>query len=152
MSEDGPEDEGVLDTDDLDVRTDERVVELDENRFFVSTSGDAPEPRTGAPARDAGPEPEAARSEADRTPLGDDPAAPAGDRPLRDALEGVDGTYAIAAAVRTDDGTAERVVGTDNVAATFEAFVRWYAGEVGDGRATPAEVVRVLLRESDLEP
>lgn len=175
MTEDDPEDEGVLDPEDLDVRNDERVVELGENRFFVSLSeepagvqsepdpsrpADGTDPALGSMADDPLPDDQSRTRTGDESPPSvgstapqSEPANPprTGESALRDALDGVDGTYAIAAAVRTDRGEAAHVIGTNNVAETFETFCRWYAAQVGDGRTTPEEVLRILVRESDLE-
>lgn len=248
MSDDATDDDGVLTPDELDVARDERVEELDDNRYFVSTGDDPaagehgnPRPdgsddvRDAPPAENAGDEragpfaderetdagfdpdrvlDDAAAVEPDgrRGPDGDGGGDVAGgsdvdpirghdstdspgpspdDRPRstrrptgsdgaddprradqptaedeghgtahpRDsgpgsresALAGVDGQFAVAAALRTDAGVADYRFGSNNVAETFEALVRWYADRVGDGRTPTEEVVRILLAESDLE-
>lgn len=154
MTDEGPDEseDDVLEPEDLDVRNDDRVRQLDGNRFFVSTSDegevDAPaDDRLGTAARGRPEDPDRPR---------DDPSAPVGrdaggEQPLRDVLADVDGQYAIAAAARMDAGTAAYTAGTNNVAETFEAFLRWYAEQVGDGKTPDEEVLRILLAETDLD-
>lgn len=134
MTDDTPE--GVLTPDELEL-PDDHVTELDEGRYLVRSDGDA---------RDDG------ASEAPPVDAANDRDPPtAGDRNVEPADLRLDceEAYAIAAQVKTDRGTGQRTVRSNDVSEVFEEFVRWYAGRVAPDRS-PEEVLAVLVQSSDL--
>lgn len=122
--------EGVLSPDDLDP-TDDRLHELDGDRYVVSLDGDD----TGANAVEdsssvrARPEPDAP-SEAPRFPS-------------------PDAAYGVVGRARIDGETRPIEVESNDVAATFDALVRWYVDAVAPDVA-PEEAVAVLLDNADI--
>lgn len=66
---------------------------------------------------------------------------------LAEELKRSKARYGIDVVARFDGDTARHRTASDDVVATFENLVRWYARHVSDG--TPAdEVVQILLREA----
>jgi hypothetical protein len=138
-TEDGADGGSVLDPDDLEL-DDDRVRELDGNRYVVSTDdADADGPvdpgddGAAAPVDPAGGAP-------------DDTGSGAAAR-----LAALDGAYAVEAVARTpggDEGPSLRVAG-DDVSVPFEALLRWYAHRVAP-ETPPEEAVAVLLANANL--
>lgn len=132
------EPDGVLSPDDLDA-TDDRLRELDDDRFVVSTDGES----------------DAQTADTDEGPPDPDPAEPPADEPPERGgnpapLSELDGAFALGGRARLGDEPVPFAVGSNDVAATFGGFVRWYAGAVAPG-VPPAEAVAVLLSNSDLD-
>jgi hypothetical protein len=61
-----------------------------------------------------------------------------------------DGAFALTARARAEDRTDSLRVDSDDVAASFEALVRWYAALVAPDDP-PAAVVATLLRHASLD-
>lgn len=151
--------DGVLRPDDLDVDDREEVRAIGDDRYVVSTEeGRPPTPRddpptdvTSTPAADAAPDSASGTTwSPDASVPGADASASAEPRSLADALDGVEERYATALAVKTDRGVAAEEFASNNVVATFERTLRWYADRVDDSEP-PEAVLRVLLAKSDLE-
>jgi hypothetical protein len=119
---DDPDDEGILDPNDLDIDDDDRVRSLDEGRYVVEPGDDA----TASPSP---------------TEHAVDPDATV---PLPD------GAFALTARARAEDRTDSLRVDSDDVVASFEALVRWYAALVAPDDP-PAAVVATLLRHASLD-
>ncbi len=125
---DDPDDEGVLDPDDLDIDADDdRVRSLGEGRYVVEPGDDAP----------ASPPPTGRASDPDVTvPL-------------------PDGAFALTARARAESRTDTLTRDGDDVAETFEALVRWYAALVAPEEPPEAAVATLIGHSSlsvDVEP
>ncbi|MDZ7746895.1 MAG: hypothetical protein U5K28_10455 [Halobacteriales archaeon] len=108
---------------------DNRIRSLGNERFVVSAEG----------------------SEQSEPPEPDDDAEDAESIDPRLAkLDGLDGAYALTVAARTTQSEATFAVGSNDVSATFESFIRWYAKQISDDSA-PEDVLAVLLRNSSLD-
>lgn len=145
--------DGVLQPDDLDVDDREEVRAIGDDRYVVSTEeGRPPTPRDDPPPDAASSQPPADADPDDPRATSPPPdAAPSGSPPsLADAVDGVEERYATALAVKTDRGVAAEEFATNNVVATFERTLRWYADRVDDSEP-PEAVLRVLLAKSDLD-
>jgi hypothetical protein len=134
MTDDLPD--GVLAPADLEL-DDDRVRPIADGRYVVSTDGGEGEPATTGTGADGDRDAATSRSIDEAT---SDPALD---------LDDLDGAYALAVRARTE-GVEDTVrVGTDDVSATFEGLLRWYAARVSAD--VPAEeVVSVLLANSTL--
>lgn len=130
MAEGADDEDGVLTPEELDVTDDERVRELDDNRYFVSLD-EGPTPEIDAP--------------------GEPDATPADDPGLVAELDGVPETYGVALAAKTESGVEEYVTASNSVVETFERAVLWYASQVGDADTPPEDVLRILVEESNLD-
>lgn len=148
----------VLSPEELDISDSEYVRSLDdEGRYVVSPGGGPPN------VPDSTPEETANERDRTRTQRPDPPRKdPRGGHPgSRDAirspesartllieeLERSNARYGIDIVARFDGDTARHRTASDDVIATFENLVQWYARHVSDG--TPAdEVIEILLREA----
>ena len=149
---------GVLSPEELDISDSEYVESLDdEGRYVVSPGGGPPnvpdstsEENTGNRGEDRSRRAEPANSGAGighRKPR-DTIRSPESARTLLiDELERSNARYGIDIVARFDGNTARHRAASDDVIATFENLVLWYARHVTDG--TPAdEVIEILLREA----
>lgn len=149
---------GVLSPEELDISDSEYVESLDdEGRYVVSPGGGPPnvpdstsEENTGNRGEDRSRRAEPANSDAGsghRKPR-DTIRSPESARTLLiDELERSNARYGIDIVARFDGNTARHRAASDDVIATFENLVLWYARHVTDG--TPAdEVIEILLREA----
>jgi hypothetical protein len=149
---------GVLSPEELDISDSEYVESLDdEGRYVVSPGGGPPnvpdstsEENTGNRGEDRSQRAEPANSDAGsghREPR-DTIRSPESARTLLiDELERSNARYGIDIVARFDGNTARHRAASDDVIATFENLVLWYARHVTDG--TPAdEVIEILLREA----
>lgn len=149
---------GVLSPEELDISDSEYVESLDdEGRYVVSPGGGPPnvpdstsEENTGNRGEDRSQRAEPANSDAGsghRKPR-DTIRSPESARTLLiDELERSNARYGIDIVARFDGNTARHRAASDDVIATFENLVLWYARHVTDG--TPAdEVIEILLREA----
>lgn len=149
---------GVLSPEELDISDSEYVESLDdEGRYVVSPGGGPPnvpdstsEESTGNRGEDRSQRAEPANSDAGsghRKPR-DTIRSPESARTLLiDELERSNARYGIDIVARFDGNTARHRAASDDVIATFENLVLWYARHVTDG--TPAdEVIEILLREA----
>lgn len=148
---DDEEREKVLDASELDITDDERVREIGDDRFVVSTDSGPPsvgdrEPELDAPDLD---ELEAAEA-ADATGAADDSVVDAeGARDaITDELEDSERAYAVdATAVIEGESTSVRVE-QDDVVGGFDELLEWYVASVG-GDTSTAETLGLLLAEAD---
>jgi hypothetical protein len=139
----------VLSPGELDIADDEAVEELEAGRFVVSTGGGPPSvPDDGSPSWQ-GDHPEGERSDGpEGRPAGSTEAA----RNRLDAeLARTRGRYAVDVVARFDGEPATHRTVSNDVVATFENLVVWYARHVSDG--TPVdEVLAILIREASVLP
>ncbi|WP_254822500.1 DUF7500 family protein [Haloglomus halophilum] len=162
-----PEKGRVLSPNDLDITDDEAVEEIDDGRFVVSAGGgppnvpdDPPDPTTGADrgndGSNSGSGPAGAGNE--RGGVGTPgmgvggPASPEAARNLLgEELGRTRARYGIDVVGRFDGESARHRTVSNDVVATFENLVLWYARHVSD--ETPAEeVIEILLREASVVP
>lgn len=114
-----PEDDGAVTADQLDVTSSKAVQELDEHRHVINTADEQTPP-------DA----DQAAVERQSAPLPPD-------------------AYSLSARGRSQDTTDVFTTGTNNVAATFEQFIIWYARLVAPDRP-PEETITALLSHSEI--
>jgi hypothetical protein len=130
----------VLSPEELDITDDERVAEIDENRFVVSPDDpidDTPDARdTTAPADDA-------------TTASDTLDADHIHEWLAADLASVEAQYGFDVTATLGDSAAQRRFTSNDVVTTFEALLLWAAYQIDDD--TPvAEVLGILLVESNV--
>ncbi|CAI49141.1 uncharacterized protein NP_2100A [Natronomonas pharaonis DSM 2160] len=157
----------VLSPDELDLSDSEYVEELDDQGRYVVSPGSGPpnvpdrgseDDRQGRRERRdrGGPQHREERPQQDRGGRQREPApnstpvSPEAARSLlADELERTDSRYGLDIVARFDGTTVRHRTASDDVIATFENLVQWYAQHVTDD--TPAdEVIDILLRESAL--
>lgn len=154
------DDEGApaLSPEDLDIADSEYVEPLDDNgRYVVSPGGgppDVPDPlsRGGGDGGDGRGDSRSARTDpsgVDR-PSQDTIRSPEAARTLlAEELTRSNARYGIDIVGHFDGDTVRHRTASDDVIATFENLIRWYARHVTDG--TPAdEVLEILLREANI--
>jgi hypothetical protein len=138
----------ALTPEDLDIADSEYVRQLDDSGRYVVSPG-------GGPPNVPDSEPERRDQDSDQTnsptpahqPDGDIRSPEAARTLLADELERSRARYGIDIVARFDGNTARHRAASDDVIATFENLVQWYARHVTDG--TPAdEVIEILLREA----
>ena len=133
---DGP----VLDPDELDISDDDRVAELDDGRYVISANDATPKvpsPEETEPRR--APEPQQ-RPEVDGTAVS---------RWLADSFQDDGFTHGFDATVKVDGTVSRHRMVSNDVTATFETLVLWYARQVA-GTTPPEEALGLLLANSDL--
>jgi hypothetical protein len=132
--------DGVLSPDELEP-DDDRLRQLDERRYVVSTDADPEDDPEARPAPDV---------DVDGV-HGDRPPADAGSERDGLALDELDGAYALAVRARTDGAAIEDCrIDTDDVSVAFESLLRWYADQVAED-TPPEEVLAVLLQHTDIQ-
>lgn len=157
-SEDDADGGGVLSPEELDVSDSEYVEQLDDSgRYVVSPGGGPPnvpdstdetENTGGGTTGDGG----AARDPSVDVPSssspGGGPVSPEAARTLlADELKRTESRYGVDIVARFDGDTVRHRTVSNDVVATFENLVQWYAQHVTDN--TPAdEVIEILLNES----
>jgi len=168
-SDDGGEGGKVLSPEELDIAESEYVEEIDEGRYVVSAGGGPPNvPDSGREHEENSrrPRSDEERGERDREQRSEQapdrnrrerphpPAATGGPRSpeaartlLAEELERSNARYGLDIVGRFGGDTVRHRTASDDVIATFEGLVRWYAGHVTDGTPTE-EVIEILLRES----
>lgn len=155
MTDDGPDDDGVdgpdldpedaadgpvIDPNELDITEDERVAELDDGRYVISATDEAPkvpspEETTARPTREP-----ANRPAVDGTAVS---------RWLAESFQDDGFTHGFDATVKVDGTVNRHRMVSNDVTATFETLVLWYARQVA-GSTPPEEALGLLLAESDL--
>lgn len=155
----GKPDKGrVLSPNDLDISEQDEVEEIDEGRYVVSTGGGPPNVPDD-PGHSQGAEP--GRQGGERQGGGGSPSAPgagggfqspeAARNLLDEELGRTRSRYGIDVVGRFDGEPARHRTVSDDVVATFENLVLWYARQVSDGTPTE-EVIEILLREASVVP
>lgn len=129
MTEERQDEDGILSPKELTVTDDDRVRELDDNRFVISTGDD--EPSLNSPPENV-------------------PDVPENDRPERTPMTDVESQYAVDVALKNGERVTKRRITSNSVVEPFEALLLWYADRVGDGDTPPEEVARILLAETSL--
>jgi hypothetical protein len=158
-----PEKGRVLSPNDLDITDQEEVEELEEGRYVVS-AGDGPpnvpddQGRSQGEGRQGGKHSEqqgGARqggSAPDAPGAGGGMQSPEAARNLLDEELGrTRSRYGIDVVGRFDGEPARHRTVSDDVVATFENLVLWYARQVSDDTPTE-EVIEILLREASVVP
>jgi hypothetical protein len=149
------------DPEELDFTDDETVVEIGESRYVVGTNGRPNVGRarpSGSPAEETGFTAADPESPATRNPPGGAPQANAGgaatvdrqavSRWLATSFDDDGFTYGIDATLHVDgDTTRQRMVSND-VTATFDTLVSWFASNAGPSSPTP-EALGLLLVASE---
>lgn len=153
----------VLTPEDLDISNSEYVSELDEEGRYVvsaggrpSTEGEDPAGRRGEPIPpdDAAGDPRRRATDATRRPSrrDDQAVSPEAARSLlSEELDRTDVRYGIDIVARFDGRPVRHRTVSNDVVATFEDLVRWYAQHVADETPTD-EVIEILFREASLTP
>lgn len=133
---DGP----VLDPAELDITEDERVEQLDDGRYVISAGDSAPK----VPTRE---ETESSPAPRPREPPAVDGRAVS--RWLAESFENDGFTHGFDATVKVDGTVNRHRMVSNEVTATFETLVLWYARQVA-GSTPPEEALGLLLAESDI--
>ncbi|MWV63677.1 hypothetical protein GRS48_02390 [Halorubrum sp. JWXQ-INN 858] len=151
------------DPDDLDFTDDERVAEIDEGRYVVGTGGP---PNVAASRSDPGPDddsgfqaPAEQKRAAERDPtsdaIGGDPAGGSAEvdrravsRWLATSFDGDGFAYGFDATLHTEGDTTRHRMVSNDVTATFDTLVSWFANNAGSD-ASPSEALGLLLVASD---
>lgn len=175
LDEDADVEEGpVLSPEELDISDDERVKEIDDGRYVVSSGGPATNqqaepagelesPPSNSRAKDeykTGPSP-AIENNNDPTPLESapeqDPDPPASQSLdarsvhnwLSDDLQASNSKYAFDITANFEGNVSQQRMVSNDVVTTFETLVMWYAQQVD--RNTPVEqVLGILLMEANV--
>lgn len=136
-----PEEGAVLSPEELDITDEENVREIGEGRYVISPGGGTPNVQ----------DPEALAPE----PGDADPARP-NDIDIDDVhewlqthLESSASEYAYEVTARFEGRVAQNALYSNDVVATFESLVSWYAHHAG-GKTPVEDVVGLLLLESNL--
>jgi hypothetical protein len=144
----------ALTPEELDIADSEYVRELDDSGRYVVSPGDGP-PNVPDSEPERSDDPKNRRRNAERTndslsdrqPDGPIRSPEAARTLLAEELERSRARYGIDIVARFDGNTVRHRTASEDVIATFENLVQWYARHVTDG--TPAdEVIEILLREA----
>ncbi|WP_418281828.1 DUF7500 family protein [Halorubrum sp. DTA98] len=153
------------DPDDLDFTDDERVAEIDEGRYVVGTDGRPNVRPSGSepdsePADDSGFEtPAEPQRAAEREPTatgdasGDGAGSPDVDRQavsrwLAGSFDDDGFAYGFDATLHAEGDTARHRMVSNDVTATFDTLVSWFASNAGTD-APPSEALGLLLMAAD---
>lgn len=158
MTDERDEDGPVFDPEDLDITDDERVAELDEDRFVISADDDGPNVPEDATDRDTSTETDAPDETAEGSNTESDRDPQYATRPLTGeevnrwlARSFADNGFRYGFDATLDfEGTVNRhrMVSND-VVTTFETLMLWYVRHV-DEETAPEEVLGILLSEADV--
>jgi pyruvate/2-oxoglutarate dehydrogenase complex dihydrolipoamide acyltransferase (E2) component len=164
-----PEEGPVLSPEEIDISDDERVRELEEGRFVVSSGDPIAQPddepagqiegeTSGAPARREGQaaEPEPAPDPTPQSTGADASSAPEPELTARsvhnwlsDDLAAVNSRYGFDITAAFDGAVSQQRMVSNDVVTIFETLVMWYAQQVD--RNTPIEeVLGILLTEANV--
>jgi hypothetical protein len=158
-----PEKGRVLSPNDLEITDNDEVEQIDEGRFVVSAGGSPSVPenagRSGGsePGQQGGagaglPQGAGAGSDSLGGAAGGAMQSPEAARNLLTReLERTPSRYGLDIVGRFDGDPARHRTTSDDVVATFEQLVLWYARQVSDGTPTE-EVLEILLREASVVP
>ena len=143
----------VLSPEELDISESEYVEKLDDSGRYVVSPGSGP-PNVPDSVTDEGSSRADSRASSDSgnaAPSGREPASPEAARTLlADELRRSNARYGVDIVACFEGDISRHRTVSDDVIATFENLLRWYAGRVTDG-TPPDEVVEILLRESTFE-
>ena len=149
----GDAEEGkVLSPEELDVSESEYVEELDDSgRYVVSPGSGPPNVPDSAKGGDGAGRDRQESPESERRHGPERIRSPETARTLlAEELSRSNARYGLDIVASFEGDTARHRTVSDDVIATFEGLLRWYAGHVTDG-TPPDEVVDILLRESTFE-
>jgi hypothetical protein len=162
----------VLSPEELDIAEDNRVVELEDGRYVVSSDGSQPSvPTGGRRSEERGTKGDGSSGrDPEDTPGGD----PDSDRPpesegsvsrpgpgevelteetvrhwLREHVGGTDSQYGYHVTAKFDDATRQQHLVSNDVVTVFENLLMWY-GQQLDSQTAVEEVLGILLLESNL--
>lgn len=145
----------VLTPDDLEISDSEYVEELDEDRYVVSPGGRSPkvtesnrDDSVGDDSGGAGSDAADGTDEGRRRSDGPITSPEAARTLLADELARSNARYGIDVVGRFDGHTVRHRTVSNDVVASFENLVRWYARNVTDDSPTD-EVIEILLTESE---
>ncbi|KAB1194566.1 hypothetical protein GJR96_14395 [Haloferax sp. MBLA0076] len=164
--------QGVVDTDDLDISHDERVAQIESGRYVITTGGDKPPSREQLATDDADDETNDQQT-GDGSPDGDgDDAAQSdqtSDRPevvlprdprkrailarrlLTERVGSIKADHALVATALVDGNVERHESVSDDVTDVFHSMMSWYANAVGSGETPPDEVLGILLLASEVQ-
>lgn len=134
--------ENALDPEDLDITRDDRVLELDEDRYVVSTGDpfDDDHDISGVETR---------QHDAEPTDHGTDPVRGI-EKQLRRRLETEGAAHGFDLTTAFDGETTHRQVVSNDLVATFEALLMAVTREIDDD-APPGMVLGILLTEANVD-
>ncbi len=145
----------VLSPEELDLSESEYVEQLDDNGRYVVSPGAGP-PNVPDSVRDRSDERTSGSERPDPTAFDRGGSADAAASPeaartlLAGELSRSNARYGLDIVADFEGDTARHRTVSDDVIATFENLLRWYAGNVTDG-TPPDEVVDILFRESTFD-
>lgn len=137
VDEFSPDDEGALTPDDLDITDDERVAEIEEGRYVISSSGERPQvPDEGEDEGDTS-------DESGFVTVTDEAIY----EWLRNNVESAEARYGFDVTAKFGDSVRRQELFSNDVVTTFENLLVWYSQHVG--KDTPVEeALGILLMES----
>jgi len=133
----------VLDVSELDITEDERVHELEDGRFVISTDGPPNVTDVDTDSTDA-------ETNASAAAGGDVEDAPveSGRKRFATELSSADPTYVVEGRAVVGGSASQTRVETSDVVDGFDHLVEWYAEAVGPG-TPPSETLGILVAESE---
>lgn len=138
------DDGGVLSPDELDIRNEENVVELEEGRYVISPGGREP----NVPSR-AKSTPSTPRTDVDDSETNEELTESDVHEWIEDRLLSADSKFAFDVSASFEGDVSQKALFSNDVVTTFENLVVWYARHAGGD--TPVEdVLGILLVESNL--
>lgn len=131
-----PDNDEVLTPEELDITEDERVAEIEEGRYVISSTGDKPQvPEDATEA--------VSRSVADSSDIPDDVIY----EWLRDNVRNADARYGFDVTAKFGDAVRRQELFSNDVVTTFENLLVWYSQHVGEDTSVE-EALGILLVES----
>lgn len=142
-------DGAVLSADELDITEEENVVQIDENRFVVSSDGPPKvRGRTGDSRGDRF-EDHFETAQVQPAGRGTDVDAEAVQRWLRTNLEEGNAKYGFHITAKFDGRVSDHELTSDDITTVFENLLLWYAQHL-DGDTPVEEVLAILLLKSNV--
>ncbi|WP_411968357.1 hypothetical protein [Haloferax sp. YSSS75] len=165
--------QGVVDTDDLDISHDERVAQIDSGRYVITTGNTPPRPDLDADEDETGEdnseepadgsESEGTDAEAEKDTdqtedrreivLPRDPRKRAiiARRLLAERVGSIRADHALVATALVDGNVERHEAVSNDVTDVFHSLVTWYADAVGSGETPTDEVLGILLLASEVQ-
>ena len=138
------DDGGVLSPDELDIRNEENVVELEEGRYVISPGGREPNVPGSVESTPSPPQPGVEEGETNGELTESDVH-----EWIEDRLRSADSKYAFDVSASFEGDLSQKALFSNDVVTTFENLVVWYAHHAGGD--TPVEdVLGILMVESNL--